>query len=94
MNYFKLEYKFHIEKRDIVSFDSNPPISIYFLANASCIDKQQLETLMQSVLEAYDQGVLAFKETNDNWNLWSSFFFSATVVTTIGKTLQQCEQYN
>ncbi|XP_045186616.2 potassium channel subfamily K member 2-like [Mercenaria mercenaria] len=57
-----------------------------FLSNATCIDQAQLETLITSIIAAYDQGVLVTNQTdsNDNWNLWNSFFFSATVVTTIG----------
>lgn len=57
-----------------------------FLTNATCIDTVQLERLIRTVIEAYDKGVLVTNqtETNDNWNLWNSFFFSATVVTTIG----------
>ncbi|KAL4239015.1 hypothetical protein ACF0H5_003719 [Mactra antiquata] len=55
-----------------------------FLVNASCIDSKQLKILLQSVIEAYNQGVIVHEESEANWDLWSSFFFSATVATSIG----------
>lgn len=55
-----------------------------FLANASCVDPERLKQLLQVVLKAYDEGVTAIHSEPDNWSFWNSFFFSATVVTTIG----------
>lgn len=57
-----------------------------FLVNASCIEPEKFEEILQMVLKAYDEGVLVTDSTEsvDNWGFWSSFFFSATVVTTIG----------
>jgi len=50
------------------------------------VEPADLERFVQAVIKAYNQGVLVTNETQspDNWNLWSSFFFSATIVTTIG----------
>ncbi|WAR19222.1 KCNK2-like protein [Mya arenaria] len=57
-----------------------------FLENNTCVSPADLETLIRRVVEAYEQGALTTNSTEavDTWNLWSSFFFSATVVTTIG----------
>lgn len=57
-----------------------------FLERAECVNREDLERLILGVLKAYDQGVIALNQTtsSENWNFASSFFFSATVVTTIG----------
>lgn len=62
--------------------------SLLFSGNNTCVDPQDLETLIRGIISAYDQGVIATNTTEsaDNWNLWSSFFFSATVMTTIGNS--------
>jgi len=55
--------------------------------NNPSVNVTELETLIRAVVTAYDQGVLTTNTTSspDNWDFWSSFFFSATVVTTIGE---------
>lgn len=57
-----------------------------FLGNYSCIIESDLERLIAKVVEANNRGVSASKNISSepNWSFGQSFFFAATVVTTIG----------
>ncbi|XP_046551848.1 potassium channel subfamily K member 16-like isoform X1 [Haliotis rubra] len=57
-----------------------------FLRKFPCLPQDELEVFVQRVLKSYDMGVVATatKTSETNWDFASSFFFSATVVTTIG----------
>ena len=47
-----------------------------------------MEDLIRVVIYAYDNGVIASDNasSSSNWDIFSSIFFSATIVTTIGKS--------
>lgn len=57
-----------------------------FLLNFTCVDPDNLQNFIEEVVEAVGAGV----QTNDNssfvsqWDLASAFFFSGTIITTIG----------
>ncbi|KAF0038137.1 hypothetical protein F2P81_008621 [Scophthalmus maximus] len=57
-----------------------------FLVNFTCVDKDNLQSLVEDVVEAVGAGV----DTSSNstfvsqWDLASAFFFSGTIITTIG----------
>ncbi|XP_074651774.1 potassium channel subfamily K member 10-like [Tubulanus polymorphus] len=58
-----------------------------FLANFTCVDPEKFSELIQKIIEAYNQGIIASNDSmvsNSNWDIVSSIFFSTTVVTTIG----------
>lgn len=59
-----------------------------FMGNNTCVSADELEELIRHMVSLYKQGILATgnqsKSSADQWDWWSSFFFSATVVTTIG----------
>ena len=54
---------------------------------AALISDESLESLLQQVIKANNRGVSASKNISSgpNWSFGQSFFFSATVVTTIGE---------
>uniref|UniRef100_A0A3B4UTR0 Potassium channel subfamily K member 4 n=1 Tax=Seriola dumerili TaxID=41447 RepID=A0A3B4UTR0_SERDU len=57
-----------------------------FLSNFTCVDSENLQTLIEEVVEAVSAGV--DPSSNDTfvsqWDLASAFFFSGTIITTIG----------
>ncbi|XP_043553713.1 potassium channel subfamily K member 16-like isoform X2 [Chiloscyllium plagiosum] len=59
-----------------------------FLKNCSCLSHEVLETFMEAITEAIKHGVNPIgndsKSSHSNWDISSSFFFAATVVSTIG----------
>ncbi|GCC23701.1 hypothetical protein chiPu_0002099 [Chiloscyllium punctatum] len=59
-----------------------------FLKNCSCLSQEVLETFMEAITEAIKHGVNPIgndsKSSHSNWDISSSFFFAATVVSTIG----------
>ncbi|XP_043212872.1 potassium channel subfamily K member 6-like, partial [Amphibalanus amphitrite] len=57
-----------------------------FLEDNQCVPESALEDLITEVVLANNRGVSASKNisTGSNWSFGQSFFFSATVVTTIG----------
>ncbi|XP_076605552.1 potassium channel subfamily K member 16-like [Chaetodon auriga] len=59
---------------------------LHFLSNYTCLDRIALETFVQVILDAWENGVNpSGNSTNpSNWDFSSSFFFAGTVVTTIG----------
>ncbi|XP_048393995.1 potassium channel subfamily K member 16-like [Stegostoma tigrinum] len=61
---------------------------LQFLENCSCLTREVLETFMEAVTEAVKHGVNPIgndsKSSHSNWDMSSSFFFAATVVSTIG----------
>ena len=57
------------------------------LANLTCLDEQELENLIMAVKYAIDNGLDPSSNstiTRSNWEYHSAFFFSGTVITTIG----------
>ncbi|XP_043231076.1 potassium channel subfamily K member 6-like [Amphibalanus amphitrite] len=57
-----------------------------FLASYNCVPEERLDILLQHVIRANNRGVSASKNISSgpNWSFGQSFFFSTTVVTTIG----------
>ncbi|XP_030009744.1 potassium channel subfamily K member 4 [Sphaeramia orbicularis] len=57
-----------------------------FLLNFSCIDNDNLQAFIEEVLDAVGAGVDATNNDTfvSQWDLASAFFFSGTVITTIG----------
>ncbi|XP_037073548.1 potassium channel subfamily K member 6-like [Pollicipes pollicipes] len=57
-----------------------------FLSSYQCVPETALEDLIQEVVIANNRGVSASSNvsTGPNWSFGQSFFFSTTVVTTIG----------
>ncbi|KAG7223363.1 hypothetical protein INR49_015719 [Caranx melampygus] len=57
-----------------------------FLENFTCVDSENLQTLIEEVVEAVGAGVdPSSNETFvSQWDLASAFFFSGTIITTIG----------
>ncbi|KFO23169.1 Potassium channel subfamily K member 16 [Fukomys damarensis] len=57
-----------------------------FLENYTCLDRWALEQFVQVILEAWVKGVNPKGNSTNpsNWDFGSSFFFSSTVITTIG----------
>jgi len=57
-----------------------------FLEQYSCVPESSLEELITEVVKANNRGVSAANNVSSgaNWSFGQSFFFSATVVTTIG----------
>ena len=51
-----------------------------------------LSTFIKAILSAYDAGVISTSDTSSesNWDFASSFFFSLTVVTSIGEYYKDC----
>ncbi len=49
----------------------------------------ELDEFLNEILLAHDRGVSVLKNSSSNvrnWNFGQSFFFSGTIITTIGKT--------
>ncbi|XP_067895344.1 potassium channel subfamily K member 16-like isoform X2 [Heterodontus francisci] len=61
---------------------------LQFLENCTCLTREMLETFVEAITEAVKHGVNPTgndsKSSHSNWDLRSSFFFAATVVSTIG----------
>ncbi|CAG0885521.1 unnamed protein product [Cyprideis torosa] len=57
-----------------------------FLADHSTVEAEDLESFIKEVVNAQIHGVSVFGNltTTENWSFGQSFFFAATVVTTIG----------
>ena len=57
------------------------------LANYSCLDEDALEMFVHTVVQAHSSGIVVFgnESSPSNWDFSSAFFFSGTVVTTIGE---------
>ncbi|XP_077999461.1 potassium channel, subfamily K, member 16-like [Glandiceps talaboti] len=57
-----------------------------WLGNHTCVSNSDLEQLITAVITAYSNGVSPNNNATSpsNWDFSSSFFFSGTVVTTIG----------
>ncbi|XP_040006403.1 potassium channel subfamily K member 4 [Xiphias gladius] len=57
-----------------------------FLMNFTCVDSDNLQTLIEEVVEAVGAGVDPSNNITfvSQWDLASAFFFSGTVITTIG----------
>ena len=58
------------------------------------MDRDDFEKVMMIALNAYNKGLITINNTMDNtttvtsnWDIYSSIFFSGTVVTTIGEYL-------
>ncbi|XP_071539228.1 potassium channel subfamily K member 1-like [Panulirus ornatus] len=57
-----------------------------FLADFPCLTDADLEALIEEIIKANNRGVSAAKNVTSepNWSFGQSFFFSSTIVTTIG----------
>ncbi|XP_019941131.2 potassium channel subfamily K member 4 [Paralichthys olivaceus] len=57
-----------------------------FLLNFTCVGENNLQALIEEVVEAIGAGVDASSNTSfvSQWDLASAFFFSGTIITTIG----------
>uniref|UniRef100_A0A3B1JKG7 Potassium two pore domain channel subfamily K member 4 n=2 Tax=Astyanax mexicanus TaxID=7994 RepID=A0A3B1JKG7_ASTMX len=56
-----------------------------FLESYSCISSENLHELLENITEAIEAGVNAKNNTfSSSWDLASAFFFSGTIITTIG----------
>ncbi|XP_076029032.1 potassium channel subfamily K member 1-like isoform X2 [Oratosquilla oratoria] len=58
----------------------------FFRETHSCIEDSDLEDLIEEIIRANNRGVSAIKNATGtrNWSFGQSFFFSSTIVTTIG----------
>ncbi|KAM3932685.1 potassium channel subfamily K member 17 [Leptodactylus fuscus] len=56
------------------------------LQNHTCMDNQTLEMFIAGIIKAYKSGIILLGNNTDQetWNFPGSFFFSVTVITTIG----------
>ncbi|XP_053577781.1 potassium channel subfamily K member 6 [Bombina bombina] len=61
-------------------------LKIEFLQMSPCVNESSLEHFLEKVINANKFGVsVLYEASNDsNWDLASSFFFSSTLVTTVG----------
>uniref|UniRef100_A0A8C4QAH9 Potassium channel, subfamily K, member 17 n=1 Tax=Eptatretus burgeri TaxID=7764 RepID=A0A8C4QAH9_EPTBU len=57
-----------------------------FLKNYDCLDREAVARFMMFVLKASNNGIILHgnKTSPSNWDFNSAFFFSSTVITTIG----------
>eukprot|EP00062_Callorhinchus_milii_P027384 gi/632990619/ref/XP_007884250.1/ PREDICTED: potassium channel subfamily K member 2-like [Callorhinchus milii] len=77
-----LEQPYEVEQKRLIVNEKNK-----FISSHSCVDSQDLAGFIRHVMTAMDSGVDPignWSNTSKNWDLGSSFFFSGTVITTIG----------
>ncbi len=58
-----------------------------YVLNKTCLDEDDIEEFVEKVWRAINSGIDPSGESSNpsNWDYASAFFFSGTVVTTIGK---------
>lgn len=64
-------------------------LSIPISANHSCVSDEKFQQLVKVIITAYKNGYIVTNDTEEDhestWSYYNSIFFSATIVTTIGK---------
>ena len=75
------------ENEDIVREDTRN-FKDEILANFTCLTSEDLEVLITKISNAISNGVDPSNNATSpsNWDYESAFFFSGTVITTIGKS--------
>ncbi len=57
--------------------------------NHSCVSDEKFQQLVNVIITAYKNGYIVTNDTDEDnesiWSYYNSIFFSATIVTTIGK---------
>lgn len=78
---------FHVIERpnEMMTRDNlNRYITTFMKEHKHCVLETEVEELVEIIQSASLDGIL-YNGTHDRWDLVSTFFFSSTVVTTIGK---------